>query len=66
MGCGDLITGSTAIAKFVGGKSEWMKDMARTGQLPAFKIGRRWCMSRLVYERFCAERSQAALEGAGV
>lgn len=59
---GDLLTGSTAIADFVGGTREWVKIMARTGQLPAFKIGRRWCMSKTVYERFCVERSQAALE----
>ena len=39
----DLLDGATAIAKFTGFKVRRVFYLCEQGELPAFKIGTRWC-----------------------
>lgn len=57
----DIITGSRAIAEFIGTKERAALHLAYTGQLPCFKRGGQWCMRKSRYYRYLEELEQETL-----
>jgi hypothetical protein len=56
----DLLWGSRAISKEINRSARQTFHLLETGQIPASKIGGRWCASRSALRRFFSEAMKEA------
>lgn len=56
----DLVWGALAIAALIGTTPKAAFHMLERGQIPARKVGRRWCASRKALREFFEGREDAA------
>lgn len=52
------LLGTSEVADWLNVTSAWVHEMARTGEMPALKLGRYWRFSRPVIEAWLAERAK--------
>ena len=60
----DTLESATQIASFLRKSVRQVNHLLETKQLPAFKLGGRWCMRKSTYRQFIEQLETAALKSA--